>query len=85
MNSTSRSDTGSDEMTSDLHEMAVELVSAGKRAGLPYMAAAADVSDPSPISDSDGRPYAETLFKWFDPDLDGGPAIRIHPRIPDLF
>ncbi|RAN39994.1 helix-turn-helix transcriptional regulator [Hyphomonas sp. GM-8P] len=70
MNSTSRSDTGSGEMTSDLHEMAVELVSAGKRAGLPYMAAAADVSDPSPISDSDGRPYAETLFKWFDPDLD---------------
>lgn len=57
-------------MASELHELAVGLVDAGQRARLPYIAAAADVSDPSPICDAEGRPYAETLFKWFDPDLD---------------
>lgn len=70
MNSIPRPDTGFGETTSDLHELAVELVEAGKRARLPYIAAAVDVSDPSPICDTNGRPYAETLFKWFDPDLD---------------
>ena len=70
MTSTKRSDAATGETAPDLHEMAVGLVDAGKRAGLPYMAAAADVSDPSPICDTNGRPYAETLFRWFDPDLD---------------
>ena len=70
MNSTKRSETGSGETPVDLHELALELVEAGNRARLPYIAASADVSDPSPICDSKGRPYAETLFKWFDPDLD---------------
>lgn len=36
---------------------------------LPYVAASADVSDPSPMRDRNGKPFAESQFKWFDPDL----------------
>jgi DNA-binding CsgD family transcriptional regulator len=41
---------------------------AGDAIGLPYVAAQADLGDPEPMSDEDGRPYAETSFRWIDPD-----------------
>jgi len=53
----------------DVHALAMEVVKLGNRAGLPYIAASADVSDPNPMLDKDGSPYAESLFKWFDPDF----------------
>ncbi|MCR5881066.1 hypothetical protein [Phenylobacterium sp. J367] len=44
------------------------------------MAAAADISNPHPPIGVDGRPLAETLFRWVDPDLryweDRGFALR---------
>lgn len=39
----------------------------GERIGLPYIAAQADLGDPEPMSDEQGRPYAETTFRWIDP------------------
>ena len=60
---------GSEEPWDSLHDMAEQVVEAGRKAGLPYIAASADVSDPAPMHDREGQPYAETLFRWFDPDL----------------
>lgn len=40
---------------------------AGEAAGLPYIAAQGDLGDPEPMCDADGRPYAETSFRWFGP------------------
>lgn len=39
----------------------------GEQTGLPYIAAQADLGDPEPMSDKGGRPYAETVFRWIDP------------------
>ncbi|NIJ35425.1 DNA-binding CsgD family transcriptional regulator [Sphingopyxis panaciterrae] len=41
---------------------------AGDTIGLPYIAAQADLGDPEPMDDANGRPYAETSFRWIDPD-----------------
>ena len=41
---------------------------AGDAIGLPYIAAQADLGDPEPMADPEGRPYAETSFRWIDPD-----------------
>jgi DNA-binding CsgD family transcriptional regulator len=50
--------------------------------GLPYIAASADIGSPDPVVGSDGRPYAETIFRWLDPELryweDRGFALRAH-------
>ncbi|MEX6724660.1 helix-turn-helix transcriptional regulator [Parapedomonas caeni] len=40
---------------------------AGEANGLPYIAAQSDLGDPEPMCDADGRPYAETSFRWFGP------------------
>jgi DNA-binding CsgD family transcriptional regulator len=40
---------------------------AGDAIGLPFIAAQADLGDPEPMSDAEGRPYAETSFRWIDP------------------
>lgn len=62
-------DPGPEDAQSGLHAFALEVVSAGNLTGLPYIAASADVSDPAPMFDQNGKPYAESLFRWFDPDL----------------
>lgn len=36
---------------------------------LPDIAVSADISSTEPVCNSNGRPYAETLFRWVDPDL----------------
>jgi DNA-binding CsgD family transcriptional regulator len=52
----------------------------GVEIGLPFIAAAGDISSPEPLLDAQGRPYAETLFQWVDPTLeywkDRGFALR---------
>src|SRR3546814_8855202 len=40
----------------------------GNEIGLPFIAAQADLGDPEPMADRDGSPYAETSFRWIDPD-----------------
>jgi DNA-binding CsgD family transcriptional regulator len=42
---------------------------AGADMGLPYIAISADIGSPVPMYGPDGRPFAETLFRWLDPDL----------------
>jgi DNA-binding CsgD family transcriptional regulator len=41
----------------------------GAEIDLPYIAASADISSPEPLLDAQGRPFAETLFRWIDPKL----------------
>ena len=52
----------------------------GAEVDLPYIAATADISSPDPLLDAQGRPFAETLFRWLDPKLqywkDRGFALR---------
>lgn len=49
--------------------LAVQVRDRGREIGLPYIAVSADIGDPEPMCDSQGRPYAETLFRWLDPRL----------------
>lgn len=49
--------------------LAHEIVAAGARIGLPFVAAAADISSAQPPVGVDGRPLAETVFRWIDPTL----------------
>lgn len=44
-----------------------EVQAAGDSLGLPFIAAQADLSDPEPMSDIDGTPYAVSTFRWIDP------------------
>ncbi|MEQ9507216.1 MAG: LuxR C-terminal-related transcriptional regulator [Hyphomonas sp.] len=41
----------------------------GREIGLPYIAVSADISNPAPMLGPDGRPLAETLFRWVNPDF----------------
>lgn len=49
--------------------LAHEIVVAGARMGLPFVAAATDISSAQPPMGADGRPLAETVFRWIDPTL----------------
>ena len=49
--------------------LAHEIVAMGARIGLPFVAAAADISSAHPPLGVDGRPLAETVFQWIDPAL----------------
>ena len=48
-------------------DLVAAVQAAGDAAGLPFIAAQADLGDPEPMSDEAGRPYAETAFRWIDP------------------
>jgi DNA-binding CsgD family transcriptional regulator len=60
--------------------LAHEIAAIGERIGLPFVAVAADISSANPPVGADGRPLAETLFRWVDPSLryweDHGFALR---------
>jgi len=49
---------------------AAEIAELGRLIGLPFIAVSADLSSPDPMVDADGRPFAETLFRWLDPELE---------------
>ena len=49
--------------------LAREIAVAGARLALPYVAVAADIGAAQPPRGLDGRPFAETVFRWLDPDL----------------
>lgn len=53
----------------EVMRLAREIDQAGRDIGLPYIAVSADLSDPSPVVGDDGRPLAETVFRWVDPNL----------------
>jgi len=47
--------------------LASAVVEAGRRAGFPYVAVQSDLGDPHPMTDGEGRAYAESL-PWVDTD-----------------
>jgi len=50
-------------------DLAREIVAKGASVGLAYTAAAADIGSTHPPLGTDGRPLAETVFRWVDPKL----------------
>lgn len=72
---------GTDRATLELGEtLARQIDSIGREMNLPYIAVSADIGSPDPVVGPDGKPYAETLFRWIDPELryweDRGFALR---------
>ena len=57
-------------LESELLRLAEEVADAGRQLGLPYNAVSADISSPEPMCDASGRPLAETVFRWVDPQLE---------------
>lgn len=61
-------------------KLARQIEALGQELNLPYIAVSADIGSPDPVMGPDGRPYAETLFRWIDPQLryweDRGFALR---------
>lgn len=60
---------GPQDSFSEVMELARQIDQVGRRIGLPFIAVSADLSDPSPMIGADGRPLAETVFRWVDPQL----------------
>lgn len=62
--------------------LAHQVEAVGREMGLPFIAVSADIGSPDPVFDPNGQPYAETLFRWVDPDLkywkDRSFALRSH-------
>ena len=67
-------------MLTQAEGLARKIVETGAAIGLPFVAAATDISSTLPPVGADGQPLAETLFRWVDPDLryweDHGFALR---------
>jgi DNA-binding CsgD family transcriptional regulator len=58
-----------DEHIAAAEALAREIVAAGARVGLPFVAATADIGSARLPVGVDGRPLAETVFQWIDPAL----------------
>lgn len=54
---------------SEVMDLARTVNRLGQEVGLPYIAVSADISDPAPMTGDDGRPLAETVFRWVKPDV----------------
>ncbi|WP_293677237.1 helix-turn-helix transcriptional regulator [uncultured Phenylobacterium sp.] len=67
-------------MLADAEALASDIVAKGQAIGLPFSAATCDIGSTRPPLGSDGRPLAETVFRWIDPKLryweDTGFALR---------
>jgi DNA-binding CsgD family transcriptional regulator len=76
----SETDRPADPRAAEIDRLAAQVQAVGDAVGLPFIAASADIGSPAPMRDSRGRPFAETLFRWIDPDLryweDRGFALR---------
>lgn len=57
------------DLLAEAEALAREIAATGARIGLPNLAAATDISSAQPPMGADGRPLAETIFRWIDPDL----------------
>lgn len=54
----------------DLTALALRIADIGAEIGLPFVGVSADIGSPEPMRDADGRPFAETIFRWIDPALE---------------
>lgn len=52
-----------------VRELAEETARLGEASGLPYVAVSHDIGAIHPMLGPDGRPLAETVFRWLDPTL----------------
>lgn len=50
--------------------VAREIAEAGRSMRLPFVAVSADIGSPEAMVGPDGRPLAETTFRWIDPRLE---------------
>ena len=48
---------------------AEEVAALGRELGLPFIAVSADIASPDPMLNAAGRPFAESHFRWIQPDL----------------
>ena len=53
-----------------IDELATQINELGQAVGLPCIAVSADIGSPAPMKGSDGRPLAETVFRWIDPEIE---------------
>lgn len=63
------STTGESDPPGEVASLARQVAAVGVELGLPFIAASADIGSPMPIIGPDGRPLAESLFRWIDPDF----------------
>ena len=68
-----------------VEDLARQIDALGREVGLPFVAASADISSPKPILGPDGRPLAETVFRWIDPDLEYWRDRAFALRAPFVF
>lgn len=65
---------------SAVDRLAIEVVEAGRRIDLPFVATSPDIGSPAPMRGADGRALNGTVFRWLDPDHryweDRGFALR---------
>jgi DNA-binding CsgD family transcriptional regulator len=69
----------------DVEALAREAASLGVETDLPYIAASADIGSPKPMLGVDGRPLAETVFRWIDPQLQYWRDSSFALRAPFVF
>ena len=48
---------------------AEEIAAIGRDLGLPFIAVSGDIASPDPMLNAAGRPFAESHFRWIQPDL----------------
>ncbi|MBL8544529.1 MAG: helix-turn-helix transcriptional regulator [Hyphomonadaceae bacterium] len=69
MRQASGTDRQIDGKAAEIDRLAERVQEIGAQIGLPCIAASADIGSPEPMRNSHGQPFAETLFRWVDPDL----------------
>lgn len=62
-------DFGSNPALEEALELALAIDRMGRETELAYIAVSADISDPAPMIGPDGKPLAETVFRWLKPDF----------------
>lgn len=68
-----------------VEQLAREAAALGVETGLPYIAASADIGSPKPMRGVDGRPLAESVFRWIDPALQYWRDSSFALRAPFVF
>jgi DNA-binding CsgD family transcriptional regulator len=68
-----------------VERLAHEIDALGRAVGLPFIAVSADISSPRPMVGTDGKPLAETLFRWIDPSLEYWRDRAFALRAPFVF
>ncbi len=63
-------DSPSTSLEEQVAALARDVAEAGTRLELPFIAVSPDIGSPDAMRDADGRPFAESVFRWIDPGLE---------------